>query len=171
MEDLQRLSLKDISQRKTFDIVVVLDNIRSALNVGSVFRTSDALGIKAIRLVGITAKPPHKEISRSALGSSHSVPWEYHSTTAECLSALKEAGYYICSVEQVHNSTRLIDFKCKSEKIALIFGNEVKGVSDEFIAESEEVIEIEQLGHKHSMNISVSAGIVLYSLSKQMSVE
>ncbi len=148
-------------------MVVILDNVRSQNNIGSIFRTSDAFLIKKIFLCGITAKPPHKDIQKTALGSTKSVDWEYFKNTKECIEFLKEKNYTIISVEQVENSKNLIDFKMeKDKKYAIIFGHEVKGVSQEVVNLSDFHIEIPQKGTKHSLNISVSAGIVLWDFFK-----
>ena len=140
-----------------------LDNIRSLNNIGSVFRTSDAFLLEAIYLCGITATPPHKDIQKTALGATQSVDWKYFDTTKEAIIKLKENNYQIVSIEQVEDSTSLIDFKVENDKkYALVFGNEVKGVAQDIVDLSDCCVEIPQYGTKHSFNISVSAGIVLW---------
>tara|TARA_B100000614_G_scaffold49713_1_gene42731 strand:- start:541 stop:1074 length:534 start_codon:yes stop_codon:yes gene_type:complete len=168
-KELNRISIDEFKSSNKIPITIVLDNVRSALNVGSIFRTADAFIIEKIILCGITAKPPNKEIRKSALGSSKSVDWIYHSNTANAIDELKKENYYIISVEQVKKSTSLNNYKIKKTPIALIFGNEVDGVSQEIINMCNEVIEIPQFGTKHSLNISVSAGIVIWDLYKKIS--
>ncbi len=146
-------------------VIVVLDNIRSLSNIGSVFRTADAFCIEAVYLCGITAQPPHREIHKTALSATESVDWVYFSTTKEAVRDLKERNFKIISVEQVENSVMLNDFEADNEaRYALIFGNEVKGVDDSIIALSDNCIEIPQWGTKHSLNVSVSVGIVLWDI-------
>ncbi len=165
--ELNRKTIDEFKKSKKIPVVVILDNVRSQNNIGSIFRTSDAFLIKKIFLCGITAKPPHKDIQKTALGSTKSVDWEYFRKTKECIIYLKEKNYTIISVEQVENSKNLIDFKMeKDKKYAIIFGHEVKGVSQEIVNLSDFYIEIPQKGTKHSLNISVSAGIVLWDFFK-----
>ena len=165
MEELNRLSVDEFKHAKKFPIVVILDNIRSLSNVGSVFRTSDAFRIESVYLCGITATPPHREIHKTALSATESVDWKYFKTTIEAVNFLKNDGYKIISVEQVENSTKLHDLQVdKNCKCALIFGNEVKGVDNDIIAISDCCVEIPQWGTKHSLNISVSVGIVLWDM-------
>ena len=165
MEDLNRLSVDEFKHAKKFPIVVILDNIRSLSNVGSVFRTSDAFRIESVYLCGITATPPHREIHKTALSATESVDWKYFKTTIEAVNFLKNDGYKIISVEQVENSTKLHDLQVdKNCNCALIFGNEVKGVDNDIIAISDCCVEIPQWGTKHSLNISVSVGIVLWDM-------
>ena len=169
LTELNRLSIEEFKESDKFPITVVLDNIRSLHNVGSVFRTSDALRLDQIMLCGITATPPHNEIHKAALGAEDSMTWSYYATTEEAIAHLKANGYIICSVEQVENSTMLTDFKAdKTKKYAFIFGNEVKGVQQSIIDNSDYCIEIPQYGTKHSFNVSVSAGIVLWEILKQL---
>jgi tRNA G18 (ribose-2'-O)-methylase SpoU len=147
---------------------VVLDNIRSLNNIGSVFRTSDAMAVEAVYLCGITAKPPHREINKTALGATESVEWKYFETTELAVQSLKAEGYSILSIEQTEGSIMLNDFDVKQgQKLALVFGHEVYGVEQEIIDLSDAVIEIPQKGTKHSLNISVSTGIVLWDLSSK----
>ncbi len=149
--------------------VVVLDNVRSCNNVGSIFRTSDALLVDKIYLCGITATPPDKEIHKTALGAENTVDWEYVSTTEEAVDRLKQIGYLIFAIEQVEGSIPLNDFLPSAlEKMALIFGNEVKGVQQEVVDLCDMTIEIPQFGTKHSFNIAVSAGIVLWDLFNKL---
>jgi tRNA G18 (ribose-2'-O)-methylase SpoU len=161
--ELNRKSVEEFKSTDKYPIVVVLDNVRSLNNVGSVFRTGDGFLIDAVYLCGITARPPHRDIHKTALGATDSVRWEYFSTTDEAIDELKKEGYTICSVEQAEKSTFLNDIEPRrSEKYALVFGHEVKGVQQSIVDKSDMCIEIPQHGTKHSFNISVSVGIVLY---------
>jgi tRNA G18 (ribose-2'-O)-methylase SpoU len=167
--ELDRLSVDEYLEIVKTPIIVVLDNIRSCNNVGSVFRTSDALLIEKVVLCGITATPPNKEIHKTALDAEKSVPWEYFEETESAVIKLRDSGYLVYAVEQVENSTMLPDFiPEKGQKIALIFGNEVKGVQQTVVNICDGAIEIPQFGTKHSFNISVSAGIVLWDLSSKL---
>ncbi|MBC8319838.1 MAG: RNA methyltransferase [Bacteroidetes bacterium] len=164
-EELNRLSIDDFKKSPKVPIIVVLDNIRSLSNIGSVFRTADAFAIEAVYLCGITAKPPHREIHKTALSATESVEWVYFKSTEEAVRSLKERNYIIVSIEQVEDSIMLYDFEASNESIyALIFGNEVKGVDDNIIAMSNYCVEIPQWGTKHSLNISVTVGIVLWDI-------
>lgn len=168
MEELNRLTPEQHRQAEKLPIVVVLDNVRSCHNIGSVFRTMDALLCEKLYLCGITATPPNKEIHKSALDAEKTVDWEYLEDTAEAVRQLKERGYRTFAVEQVQGSISLPAFSGgKEEKIALVFGNEVKGVRQDVIDLCEGAVEIPQLGTKHSFNISVSAGIVLWELVRR----
>ena len=163
--ELKRLTVEEFKQSAKTPLIIVLDNIRSLNNVGSVFRTSDAFLIEKIYLCGITAKPPHKDIHKTALGSTETVNWEYFESTLELVKTLKKEGVELISIEQAENSTMLNDFKTsKDTRYAVIFGNEVKGVSQEVVNESDHVVEIPQFGTKHSLNISVSVGVVIWDL-------
>lgn len=163
--ELDRLSIEEYKEVEKTPITVVLDNIRSCNNIGSVFRTSDALLIEKVVLCGITATPPNAEIHKTALDAEKSVPWEYFEKTEDAINRLKEGEYGIFAVEQVENSVMLPDFTPeKGKKYALIFGNEVKGVQQSVVNLCDGAIEIPQYGTKHSFNISVSAGIVLWDL-------
>lgn len=163
--ELDRLSVDEYKEITKTPITVVLDNVRSCNNIGSVFRTSDALLIENILLCGITATPPNKDIHKTALDAEKSVPWEYFEETEAAVIKLKESGYQVWAVEQVVHSVLLPDFKPeKDQKLALVFGNEVKGVQQSVIDLCHGAIEIPQYGTKHSFNISVSAGIVLWDL-------
>ncbi len=163
--ELDRLSVDEYKEVVKSPITVVLDNIRSCNNIGSVFRTSDALLIEKVVLCGITATPPNTEIHKTALDAEKSVPWEYFEETETAVNQLKENGYRVFAVEQVENSIMLPNFiPVKDQKLALVFGNEVKGVRQSVIDLCDGAIEIPQYGTKHSFNISVSAGIVLWDL-------
>lgn len=155
---------KRTKESNFFNTIVILDNIRSMHNVGSFFRTSDAFGLSKLYLTGITPCPPRPEISKSALGAEEFVDWEYWKNAIDLITELKHQGYYIIGIEQTTESVLLHQFKLESSnKYALIFGNEVKGISDEVIKKCDLHIEIPQFGDKHSFNVSVSYGIVLYS--------
>ncbi len=163
--ELDRLSVEEYREIEKTPITVVLDNIRSCNNIGSVFRTSDALLIEKVILCGITATPPNAEIHKTALDAEKSVPWQYFDKTEDVVLSLKEDEYQVFAVEQVENSIMLPGFKPeKGKKYALIFGNEVKGVQQSVVDLCDGAIEIPQYGTKHSFNISVSAGIVLWDL-------
>ncbi|MDO6852553.1 RNA methyltransferase [Cellulophaga lytica] len=163
--ELERLNIEEFKQAEKTPIVIVLDNIRSLNNIGSVFRTADAFLIEKIYLCGITAKPPHKDIQKTALGATDSVAWEYVNETLPLIEQLKSNGYKTLAVEQAENATFLNDFKItQNQKYALIFGNEVKGVAQDVVTASDVVLEIPQYGTKHSLNISVSAGVVVWDL-------
>lgn len=163
-EELVRLDIDQFRRSRKIPLVIVLDNVRSMNNIGSVFRTSDAFRIESICLCGITATPPNKEIHKTALGATDSVNWIYFSHTEKALEKLRGEGYLICSVEQVEKSISLEKFKIeKTNKYALVFGNEVRGVDQHIVDLSDYCIEIPQYGTKHSLNVSVSAGIVIWS--------
>ncbi|MCM4154113.1 TrmH family RNA methyltransferase [Arenibacter sp. N53] len=170
--ELDRLNVDEFKQVVKTPICIVLDNVRSLNNIGSVFRTADAFLIEKIYLCGITATPPHKDIHKTALGATDSVAWEYRENAMELLKELKQVGYISLSVEQAENADMLNDFKVdKNEKYALIFGNEVKGVSQEVVSNSDGVLEIPQYGTKHSLNISVSVGIVVWDLWSKLKAQ
>ncbi|WP_170134451.1 RNA methyltransferase [Echinicola strongylocentroti] len=163
MDELNRLSVDEFKSSDKIPLVIALDNIRSLNNVGSAFRTSDAFRIQKIYLCGITGTPPHRDIQKTALGATESVEWEYATSTLEAIARLKEQNFTICSLEQVENSTKLNEFiPDKDERYALVFGNEVFGVEEEVILASDHVLEIPQMGTKHSLNISVSMGIAIW---------
>ncbi|MEQ8422703.1 MAG: RNA methyltransferase [Arenibacter algicola] len=163
--ELDRLNVEEFKQVEKMPICIVLDNVRSLNNIGSVFRTADAFLIEKIYLCGITATPPHKDIHKTALGATDSVAWEHRESTMELLEELREEGYTSLAVEQAENAVMLNDFKVEeNKKYALIFGNEVKGVSQEVVSASDLVLEIPQYGTKHSLNISVSVGVVVWDL-------
>lgn len=163
--ELNRLNIEEFKQSEKIPLIVILDNIRSLNNIGSVFRTSDAFLIEKIYLCGITAQPPHKEIHKTALGATEAVDWAYAENTEELVQQLKSEHVQILSVEQAENSTSLQSFYPVDDiKYAVIFGNEVKGVSQEVVNISDHCIEIPQFGTKHSLNIAVSCGIVLWDI-------
>ncbi len=169
MDELNRLSPDEYSKTPKLPVTIVLDNIRSCHNIGSVFRTADALLIEKIFLCGFTATPPNKEIHKTALDAEKTVEWEYVEETETAVHRLKSSGYQIFAVEQVENSIPLTRFNVeKSVRIALIFGNEVKGVQQSVINQCDGAIEIPQFGTKHSFNISVSVGIVLWVVTRQL---
>ncbi|MRI02397.1 TrmH family RNA methyltransferase [Kriegella sp. EG-1] len=164
-EELDRLTTDEFKEVEKSPIVIILDNIRSLNNIGSVFRTSDAFLIEKIYLCGITATPPHKDIRKTALGATDSVAWEYAENTIDVITTLKNSNYHVLAVEQVENATFLNELKIdKSKKYGLIFGNEVKGVQQEVVNISDEVLEIPQFGTKHSLNISVSVGVTVWDI-------
>ncbi len=166
--ELNRLSANDFKEADKLPVVIVLDNIRSQHNIGSVFRTSDAFLMQAIYLCGITATPPHREIHKTALGATDTVSWKYFETTRMAVETLKSEGYKIIAIEQAEESINLEDYTIdNNEKTALIFGNEVDGVSEEIMQLADACIEIPQYGTKHSLNISVSAGIVIWEISRK----
>jgi len=168
-EELPRLTVDDFKQADKMPIVVVLDNVRSCNNVGSVFRTSDAMLVSKICLCGITATPPDKEIHKTALGAENTIDWEYYKETNEAVGLLRKDGYTIIAIEQVEGSISLSDYlPSPDEKLALIFGNEVKGVQQDIVNLCDKSIEIPQFGTKHSFNIAVSAGIVLWDLFNKL---
>lgn len=163
MLDLHRISAEEFKRVEKIPVAVVLDDVRSEMNVGSVFRTADAFVIEQIALCGITGKPPSNEIHKTALGAEDSVTWSYHKTALEAVEQLQVQGYTICSIEQVHGSISLEQFPIEiSKKYALVFGNEVKGVSQAVVDASDCCIEIPQHGTKHSLNIACSAAIVMW---------
>lgn len=168
-DELERLSAEEFKRAHKLKITVILDNVRSQHNIGSVFRTADSFFIERIILCGICAVPPTPEIHKSALGAEFSVDWQYYKNTSEAVAALKEEGYIIISVEQAENSVMLHNFEPDPyKKYALVFGNEVKGVSQDVVDMSDSVLEIPQFGTKHSLNISVSAGAVLWECCKKL---
>ena len=168
--ELERKNVEEFKQADKTPLIVVLDDIRSLHNIGSVFRTADAFLIEKIYLCGITATPPNKEIHKTALGATETVVWEYAKDVLEVIEKLKSEKVAVYAIEQVENSVMLNDFQIEErQRYALVFGNEVKGVAQEAIHLSDGVIEIPQLGTKHSLNISVSAGIVIWDLFQKMS--
>ena len=169
--ELARISAEDFRLAKKTPIIVVLDNVRSAMNVGSVFRTSDAFLIEKIYLCGITATPPNKEIMKTALGANDSVDWEYMKETKDIIRKLKAENHHIIGVEQTEKATLLQNFENPNKKIVLIFGHEVFGISQEVIDLCDECIEIPQFGTKHSLNIAVSAGLVIWEVWKKIQEE
>jgi tRNA G18 (ribose-2'-O)-methylase SpoU len=169
-EELNRLNVEEFKAADKNPLVVILDNVRSSNNIGSIFRTSDAFLVEKICLCGICATPPDREIHKTALGAENSLDWEYFKTTEEAVLKLKEHGYTVIAIEQVEESISLEKYQPGvDEKLAIIFGNEVKGVQQEVVNLCDKTIEIPQLGTKHSFNIAVSAGIVLWDLFNKMS--
>ncbi|QYA24296.1 RNA methyltransferase [Gramella sp. MT6] len=167
--ELDRKSIDQFKEAKKTPIIVILDNVRSLNNIGSVFRTADAFLIQKIYLCGITAQPPHKDIQKTALGATETVSWEYVEDSIELVEKLKKEGIKVYSIEQAEGSVMLNDFKPASETTcAVVFGNEVKGVQQKVVSASDGVIEIPQLGSKHSLNISVSTGVVLWDLFSKL---
>lgn len=167
--ELERLSVDAFKQVEKTPIIIILDNIRSLNNVGSVFRTSDAFLVEKIYLCGITATPPHKDIHKTALGSTDTVNWEYAESTIDLVEKLKDEGIKICAIEQAENSTMLNNFKPETNtKYAFVFGNEVKGVAQNVVTASHMVVEIPQFGTKHSLNISVSCGVVVWDVFSKL---
>jgi len=171
MDELNRVSVELFNDLDKLPVICVLDNVRSQHNIGSIFRTSDAFRIEEIYLCGITATPPNREINKSALGATESVKWEYFDDTSLAIHKLKEAGYKVIAIEQAVGSINLEDYIPEiSEKIALIFGNEVTGVSDPIMEVVDACIEIPQFGTKHSFNVSVTAAIVLYHFYTRLKI-
>jgi len=163
--EMGRLSVAEFKQAKKLPLTVVLDNVRSAQNVGAFFRTGDAFAVERIALCGITATPPAREIHKTALGAELTVPWSYHAATAECVEQLRAAGYEILAVEQVEGAAMLGAFGPQpGKRYALVFGNEVAGVDQAVVDLCDGAIEIPQAGTKHSLNVSVSGGVVLWQL-------
>ena len=165
MDELNRKSVNEFRQSEKTPVVVVLDNIRSMHNVGSVFRTADAFLVKGIYICGYTPQPPHRDIHKTALGATETVEWKYFSTTADAVRTLKEEGYSVFAVEQTAGSIPLQEFAAQhSSSLGVVFGNEVTGVGEEALALCDGSVEIPQFGMKHSLNISIAAGIVLWEL-------
>ncbi len=167
IDELNRISTEEFKNSSKTPVVVVLDNIRSLHNVGSIFRTSDALRLEAVYLCGITSAPPHKEIHKTALGAEDSVAWHHFKRTIDAIEKLKENQYFLIGVEQVEGSTDLRSFQVDSKKkYAIILGHEVRGIDQEVIDRCDLCLEIPQYGTKHSFNVSVSGGIVLWEIAK-----
>lgn len=163
MDELNRLDLEGYKSATKFPFVIVLDDIRSMNNVGSAFRTGDAFRCEKIYLCGITAQPPHREISKTALGADESVEWVYFDNPKACIDDLRSQNYQIIVIEQVENSTSLLDFQPQpDQKYAFVFGNEVFGVTEDYIQNAQICVEIPQFGTKHSLNVSVSMGIIIW---------
>ena len=172
LEELGRVGIDEFKAQDKLPLVVILDNVRSMHNIGSIFRTSDGFAVEKICLCGITAQPPHREIEKTALGATKSMEWGYYETVSSAIIALKHSGYIIIAIEQAENSLTLTDHQPKrSEKYALIFGNEVLGVSDDAMKMADKCIEIPQFGTKHSFNIVVSAGIVLWDFFSKLNLK
>lgn len=169
MDELSRLSNDEMQHAEKQSIIIILDDIRSMHNVGSAFRTCDAFMIEALYLCGYTPQPPHRDIHKTALGATETVNWRYFGNTMEAVHSAKGLGYKIIAIEQAHNSTMLNNYKRNTEeKIALVFGNEVTGVNEEVMEMADNCIEIPQWGSKHSLNISVSLGVVLWELVRNL---
>lgn len=164
--ELGRLSVNEFKSAEKMPICLVLDNIRSMNNVGSMFRTSDAFLVKTVYLCGITGCPPHREITKTAIGAEKSVHWEYHKDTLEVIQALKEQGYFVYAIEQATNSVSLLDIDYPNQPIAFVMGNEIDGVQQEVINQCDACLEIPQLGTKHSFNVAVTCGMVLWDYAK-----
>ena len=168
LQELNRLTVEDFQTTEKSPMVLILDNIRSGLNVGSAFRTSDGFALEKIYLCGITAKPPHREILKTAIGATDSMAWEHVAETETVIAQLQADNYHVVAVEQAEGSTSLPDFQWpKGKKIALVFGNEVRGVSQGAMDLVDECLEVPQFGTKHSFNISVCAGIVIWELFRK----
>lgn len=171
---MNRLSVEEFKEARKLPLIVVLDDVRSLYNVGSVFRSADAFRVEAIYLCGITATPPHPEIHKTALGGEDSVDWHYFETAEEAVEQLHRDGYFVYSIEQVQGSTKLQDLKQDTSQLpmtsqtAIIFGNEVKGVKQSVVNMSDGCLEIPQFGTKHSLNVSVTAGIVIWEFARQL---
>lgn len=169
--EMNRLSVEEFKQSRKLPLVVVLDNVRSLHNIGSVFRTADAFRLERIVLCGITATPPHPEMHKTALGAEYTVDWKYVENTVEAVNNLHEEGYIVFSIEQAEGSTMLNELQLEpGRKYAVVMGNEVKGVQQEVIDHSDGCIEIPQYGTKHSLNVSVTAGIVIWDLFNKLSI-
>ncbi len=163
--ELDRINLEEYKASEKTPLIIILDNIRSLNNIGSVFRTADAFLIKKVYLCGITAQPPHKDIQKTALGATESVDWEYAENTMDVIEKLQKEGVFVASIEQAELAVNLDDFSVQKElTYAVIFGNEVKGVQQNVVSASDVVIEIPQFGTKHSLNIAVSVGVVVWDL-------
>jgi len=172
MSDLNRISPEEFKTSEKMPVILVLDDVRSAYNVGSIFRTADAFRIESIYICGISARPPHKDISKTALGATESVAWKYFQKVTDALSELKKEQYKVYMVEQADESIDLSDFKpLKDSKLAFIFGHEVFGVKEELFPVSDGCIEIPQFGTKHSFNVAISAGIVLWDIVNKLKTE
>jgi tRNA G18 (ribose-2'-O)-methylase SpoU len=166
--ELERVSEEEFKLQKKFPLLVILNDIRSLNNIGSFFRTADAFNVEKIYLCGITANPPHRDIQKTALGATETVEWEYRQSITELIRELKSEGVAVCSIEQAEKTTLLQDItELKAEKFALIFGNEVNGVDQDAIDLSDYIIEIPQFGTKHSLNVSVCAGVVMWEFAKK----
>lgn len=166
--ELDRVSEEDFKLQKKFPIIVILNDIRSLNNIGSFFRTSDVFNVEKIYLCGITAIPPHRDIQKTALGATETIEWEYRQSIDELITELKATGISICSIEQTEKTTLLNEIHTLSDtKFALVFGNEVNGVDQKVIDSSNYIIEIPQFGTKHSLNVSVCAGVVLWEFAKK----
>lgn len=169
LKELNRVNIDQFKQQEKTPMVLVLDNVRSALNVGSAFRTADAFALEKVYLCGITAQPPHREILKTAIGATDSMDWSYAKQTVDVVAALKAEGYVILAVEQAQESVMLPEFTVVTDtKYALVFGNEVNGVGEEVMEMVDYCLEVPQFGTKHSLNISVCIGVVVWDLFKQL---
>ncbi|MDL2222869.1 RNA methyltransferase [Bacteroidales bacterium OttesenSCG-928-M11] len=166
--EMNRITPEEFKKTKKIPLIVVLDNVRSMHNIGSVFRTSDAFLVEAVYLCGITATPPHAEIHKTALGAEDTVFWKYFENTNEAICKLKEEGYQIVTIEQAENSTMLNDLTLSEAKYAVVLGNEVKGVAQEVMDQCDFCVEIPQFGTKHSLNVSVTSGIIIWEFFKRL---
>lgn len=172
LDELNRVSVDEFKEQEKLPVAVVLDNVRSMHNVGSIFRTSDGFAVEQVILCGITGQPPHREIEKTALGATQSIDWKYFPDTLQAVQQLRDNGYQIIAIEQAENSLMLHQFEPQAgKKYALIFGNEVNGVSDEVMKQIDTCIEIPQFGTKHSFNIVVSAGIVLWDIFAKLNLK
>ena len=168
MDDLGRKTTEEFKKAEKTPIIIILDNVRSMNNIGSVFRTADAFLLESIYLCGVTATPPHREIQKTALGATESVSWKHFDTTIDAVNSLKQEGYTVYAVEQAENSIMLDKLSLPQGKLALVFGNEVTGVDQDVINACAGCIEIPQYGTKHSINLSVSVGIVIWEIAKKL---
>lgn len=172
LDELNRVTVDEFKAADKLPVTVVLDNVRSMHNVGSIFRTCDGFAVEQIYLCGITGQPPHREIEKTALGATQSIDWKYERDVLSCVKALQQQGYIVISIEQAEHSTMLHEFRPeKDKKYALVFGNEVNGVSEEVMATADNCIEIPQFGTKHSFNIVVSAGIILWDFYAKLNLQ
>lgn len=170
--EMNRLTVEEYKQSEKLPLIIILDDVRSMYNVGSVFRSSDAFRVEKICLCGISAHPPHPEIHKTALGAEDSVEWEYYKNTMDCVHDLKNKEYIVLSIEQAEGSTKLQELSLnKEKKYAVVFGNEVKGVKQEVVDASNGCIEIPQFGTKHSLNVSVTAGIIIWEMAKLLKLQ
>jgi tRNA G18 (ribose-2'-O)-methylase SpoU len=169
-DELNRLSLEEFKKAVKIPMVLILDDVRSLNNVGSAFRTADAFLLEKIYLCGITGQPPHREINKTALGATESMMWEYHKSPLDVIKKLREQDYTIIAVEQVDQGIPLQHYFPSTQKLALIFGNEISGVKEDLIDQADKILEIPQFGTKHSLNISVSMGIVIWDLLSKLKV-
>jgi tRNA G18 (ribose-2'-O)-methylase SpoU len=168
LHELGRVSIEEYQEVKKVPLIVVLDNIRSAMNVGSIFRTSDAMAVSQVYLCGISATPPNREITKTAIGATDAVSWKYFDTTAEAISSLRTDDFEIVAIEQTDSSVELMKYKPTKPNLAIILGNEVNGVDSEILPLIDGAIEIDQYGTKHSLNVSVCGGIVIHHLAGLM---
>jgi tRNA G18 (ribose-2'-O)-methylase SpoU len=169
--EMDRLTVEEYKESMKTPLVVVLDHVRSLYNVGSVFRTADAFRLQGVCLCGITARPPHPEIHKTALGAEDSVDWQYFERTEDCVQYLKQNGYVVYAIEQCEGSTLLNeieDEELRNKKLAIVLGNEVKGVQQQVVDQCDGCLEIPQYGTKHSMNVSVTAGIIIYRFAEPL---